>query len=203
MIEREPFIVGIAGGSCSGKTTVAETLFKKHEHITSLIMFDDYFIDPGNVNLDKIDWESIERYDIKKLRNDLAQLRSGETVVYAPNSRESSEAGIQSKIVESKPLIIAEGFLLFADPDVRNHLNLMIFLDIPEEEIVRRRLNRKIGDSPWDSEDYIYGGLLKGHRDYILPTKLFAHHVIDATKPEDTIVAQIDDLITSYGNLPN
>lgn len=203
MNERKSFVVGIAGGSCSGKTTVAEALFKKHKRIASLLMFDDYFIDPGDVNLKDIDWESIDRYDLLKLKNDLTKLRLGETVVYASNSRESSATGIQSKIVEPKPLIIMEGFLLLVDPEVRNHINLMIFLDIPEEEIIRRRLARKLGNSPWDSEDYIYEGLIKGYRDYVLPTKIFAHHVIDATKPPDALVDQIDTLIKTYINLSN
>lgn len=87
--------------------------------------------------------------------------------------------------------------------EVGNHINLRIFLDIPEEEIVRRRLARKIGNSPWDAEDYIYGRLLRGHRDNVLPTKVFAHHVIDATKPKDDLIDQIDALITSYRNLLN
>lgn len=201
MNESRPFIVGIAGGSCSGKTTLAKALLKKYQQFASLIMFDDYFIDPGDVNLQEIDWESIDRYDIKRLRNDLSQLKSGETIVYASNSRESSEEGIQSKTIEPKPLIIVEGFLLFADLQVRNHLNLTIFLDVPEQEIVKRRLARKIGNSPWDAEDYIYNKLLKGHRDYVLPSKVFAGHVIDATKSQDNVTDQIDALITSNKNL--
>ena len=71
----------------------------------------------------------------------------------------------------------------------------MIFLDITEEEIIRRRLARKIGDSPWDTEEYIYNRLLTGHRDYVVPTKVFAHHVIDSGKPKNIVIDQIDTLI--------
>lgn len=195
--ENQPFILGIAGGSCSGKTTVAEALFNKHQGVSSFVMFDDYFVDTGDIDPSTIDWESIDRYDIGKLKDDLARLKAGEVVVYASNSRESSEVGVTNKTIEPKPLIIIEGFLLFADPEVRNHLNLMIFLDIPEEEIVKRRLDRKKDDSPWDAEEYIYGGLLKGHREYVLPTKVFAHYVIDATKSPTEVVEEIDQLIHS------
>lgn len=190
MKKHDTFIVGIAGGSCSGKTTVAKALYKKHNRIASLIMFDDYFVHPGNIDLMKVDWESIKLYNIEKLKRDIVSLKTKKSILYPPSTLNTYQ-----KVRKPKKLIIIEGFLLFADSQIRDHLDLMIFLDIAEEKIIRRRLARKIENSPWDTEEYIYNGLLTGHRNYVLPTKVFAHHVIDSQKPINTMIGQIDNLI--------
>lgn len=194
MKKSNSFIVGIAGGSCSGKTTIAKALYKKHNRMASLIMFDDYFVHPGNIDLMNTDWENINLYDIEGLKVDIARLKAKKNINYHPH-RENFETQNKTKILRPRKLIIIEGFLLFADPQIRDYLDLMIFLDIAEEEIIRRRLARKIENSPWDTEEYIYNKLLSGHRNYVLPTKVFAHHVIDSQKPINVVIGQIDNLI--------
>lgn len=198
MKQERPFLIGIAGGSCSGKTIITETLSSLYPKVT-IIKFDDYILGKHQIDYSRIsDWERIELYDIDRLREDLARIKRGETVAYAANSRESTRAGIKIRTAEPTPLVIIEGFLLFLDQGVRNQLNLRIFLNISEEEVLRRRLGRKTHNSMWDNELYIRTTLLEGHRMYVQPTRIFADHVLDATQPPEKLIQEIDRIIRNH-----
>ncbi len=199
MKEKIPFLIGIAGGSCSGKTTIIEGLKARHGDSLTTLMFDDYIYSKKEIDYSRVvDWERIDLYDLRRLVIDLTRIKNGEVIVYSSNSRESTQAGIKKRVAEPKPLVVIEGFLLFANPEIRKQLDLMIFLDIPEEEMLRRRFARRIEGNPWDSKEYIYTCLIEGHRKNVLPTKVFAHHILDATKSPEELVGEIDKLIRIY-----
>lgn len=206
MKEKTPFLIGIAGGSCSGKTTIIESLKAWYGNNLTTLMFDDYIYSKEEIDYSKVvDWERIDLYDLKRLIADLARIKNGEVVVYSSNSRESTQAGIKKKVAEPKPLVVIEGFLLLANPEIRKQLDLMIFLDIPEEEMLQRRFARRIEGNPWDSEKYIHTYLVDGHRKNVLPTKVFAHHILDATKSPEELISEIDGLVrrrAHYFSLP-
>ena len=194
----KPFMVGIAGVSCSGKTTVALELLRTNPK-SALISFDDYIYSSKEIDYSKVsDWESPRLYKLGALKKDLVKLKKGETITYSTHSRKSSIENIIAKTAKSKPLIIVEGFLLFYDLGVREQLDLRIFLDLPEEEILRRRFARRTEKDYWDHEVYIRNLLLKGQKRYVFPTKLYAHHVIDATKPKEEIINEVSHLITAF-----
>lgn len=198
MKEIAPFLIGIAGGSCSGKSSVTVEISKRHTNST-LIHFDDYIYSRDIIDYTHvIDWETPDLYDLEKLKGDLIKLKRGDIAALSLSSKESPDQNILVDIIQPQSLIIIEGFLLFHDPNIRDQLNLMVFLDLSEEEMIGRRLARKTRAAPWDEEEYLKTLLLKGHKKYVLPTKIYANHIIDASKPITQVSDEVDKLISTY-----
>ena len=91
-------------------------------------------------------------------------------------------------------LVDYRGDLLLCTAELRELFDLTIYIDLPTEEMVRRRLKR-IGDKPWDSAEYITHKLPALHRTYVLPLRSFAQHVLDGRQTREELVSQTLRLI--------
>ncbi len=186
-------LVGICGGSCSGKTTLVKELQIRLFDKISVVSFDDYFLGKEKLDYKKItDWESPALYDYKKFIEDLNKLREGKEVRFASHSRESSELGVKERVIFPKALTVVEGFLIFHHPVARSLFDKKIYIDLPEEEIIKRRISRRKNNSHWDSPTYIKNMLIPGHRRYVLPQKKFADLILDGREPIRSLVKKIE-----------
>lgn len=190
-------LIGIAGGTCSGKTTLLRNLGNKLGDDIATLTFDEYFIGSDLYNLDDItNFENPELYDYKAFVSDLEKLKSGKSLTIRSNSRESSEAGVKQKTVVAKPLVIVEGFLIFHYPEARELFDQKIFVDLPDGEILQRRFARTKGTRHWDSRDYIQNKILPYHHKYVMPQKIHADVVLSGSLHRDELLAQALELIT-------
>ena len=179
-------IVGICGGSCSGKTTVLNLVRNELGQRAAYLSFDDYFVKPDLKTVD--DWEDPRLYLYHKFIDDLANIKRGNTIRLESNSRESDNEGISSKAVASKSLVFVEGFLIYWDSAASELFDHRYFLDIPESVMIERRKRRANPIYPWDEDDYIKGKLIEGHRKRILPQKkLPGVKVIDGLNTPENI----------------
>ena len=144
--EPENFLVGIAGGSCAGKTTLAGELRKAVSEIEMVwIPFDAYYKPLDHLPLSERhlqNFDSPEMLDWKLFVSDLTKLKSGhpaEIPVYdfAQHTRSSV-----TERVEPAPVILVEGILLFAVPEVLRVLDRTVFLDVPADIRLSRRIER-------------------------------------------------------------
>lgn len=143
-----PVLVGITGGSASGKSTFAQLLAEEvgAERCT-LIGQDGYFSDfsefpeheregaMSNNHPRSIRWEH--------LRADLASLRAGRRVEGVPPATRMAEMTVE-RVVEPRDVVIVEGHLLFWDETVRNLLDLKLYLEADPHERVLRRIERNM-----------------------------------------------------------
>lgn len=172
-----PSLIGICGGSCSGKTTVLKLLKEQLGEEMSELSFDDYFTKPQDQTI--TDWESPSLYRYNDFERDLAALKGGQAVQISSNSRESDALGLSTKLIEPKKYIFVEGFLIFYSKSARASFDVKYFIDTPMREIIRRRLARRLGSDRWDSENYIKGPLVEAYATHVLPQRAFAHDILD------------------------
>lgn len=189
-------LIGIAGGTSSGKSTLLKMLQEELNDQISSLSFDEYFIGSDLYNLDEItNFEDPKLYNWPKFLADLRQLKNGESVTIRANSRESAELGIKERVVQARGKVVVEGWLIFHEPESTNLFDKKIFIEIPDEEIIRRRHSRTRGSRHWDSHEYINKKILPNHHLYVDPQKVEADLVLDGLKPTSELLSQVIDFI--------
>jgi uridine kinase len=183
-------IVGVAGSSCSGKTTaitiLGETLPLCH------IPLDHFFRrDPADRLSGYDNWEICESLDFPRLADALCTLKEGRRA-YIPSAPWTEDWQLA---VEPASLIVVDGFILFADDVVNDILDLRIFIDLEVADQVRRRVIR---NGP-DQKEYVENVVVPCFKRYCPLLLSRADLVIDGKKPPVTIAktmaAAIRDLL--------
>jgi len=193
-----PLSIAIAGGSCSGKSTLESNLQGHFGDRMASISFDDFFVGllaiPGGV---VENWDDPALYRFDEYEEVMSELKAGHTVGFVPHSYEAKAEGITRRIIEPRPLLAAAGFLALHAPKVNRFFDTTFFIDLPEDEIVSRRLTRSNSrePGPWNDEDYIRRTLIPSHRRYILPQRDVADHVIDGLQSPEAIANQVIQII--------
>lgn len=184
------FIIGIAGPSCCGKSTICDEL-QKHLKDSFIIHTDDYWHDPETFPKEKgfKNWELPECIDFDTLYVNLSDLKKGKTTT-APQWVRGGYPPLQKEIKPS-PIIIVEGFRLFWDERVRKILDFRIYIDVPEGLIIRRRVERMRHPGKVGRELYYREIVIPEERKYGVPTKAFADLVVDGGENTIQIVDQI------------
>ncbi|MDA3931889.1 MAG: uridine kinase [Tenericutes bacterium] len=142
-------IIGIAGGTASGKTTIANKLgdlSKKYGKV-NIIRLDDYYSDLPELELEerkKINYDHPNAFDIELLTKHIEDLKNNKTIDvpeydFVTHARKKTV----TKVMPSKVLII-EGILVLAIEDICNFLDIKIFVDTPDDIRFIRRLNRDV-----------------------------------------------------------
>jgi uridine kinase len=134
-------LIGITGRSCSGKSTLAEKLNAKVENSTHFDI-DDYIINASRFNYDspsELEFEAVQTlsYNFKKLK----EATNIELPIFDFKRRAKLEDTL--KIAPAK-FIIAEGTISFWHEDIRNLMDLKVFIDVPNKVCLKRRVDRSI-----------------------------------------------------------
>lgn len=181
-------IIGISGGSCSGKSTLAKHLIKKLDH-SSLVHFDDFFVGKENIDTSTIkSWEEPNLYRLDEYLQVLQNLKQGKETKMKANSRESRKSKITTRIIKPTKYIIFEGFLLFHPKGSSDFFDKKIYLDISEKEIIRRKYKRMNEGGGKYSDEYINKTLIEAHRKYIIPQEKHANLTLSATEAIEFLV---------------
>jgi len=196
-------IIGIAGGSGSGKTTVVKAITEKLKSRVVVIPQDSYYKDSSHVPVEErasINFDHPESIDFDLLTEHLSRLKKGETVQqpvysYITCTRSKDET------VEVAPadVIIVEGILIFTCPELREQMDVKIFVDTDDDDRFMRVLLRDIKERGKTVEQVItrYWRTVKPmYLQFIEPSRRFA----DVIVPEggnnkvaiDVIIATIE-----------
>ncbi len=193
-------VVGVTGGSGSGKSTVAISLCRKYPEKIVLIHIDDYFVKSERAPRlgEFVNWDHPDAIRFDDLYKDLTSLRDGQKVTILTKSElynPSFDHGLRNKIeytVEPKPIILLEGYLVLYDKRIRDLVDLKIYLDMPIEQSTKRRSSNKF----LLQQDYYNRVLMPMYEKYVLPTKGFADFIVDVSnKKPDEILALVESII--------
>lgn len=181
----KPIIIGIAGGSGSGKTTVAKNILNKIEPNTAVLLdHDSYYKDQGHIPLEerkKINYDHPDALDNDLLYEHLKLLKEGlpiEKPIY--NFITYTREPQKDKILPKK-IIIVEGFLVFSDPRARELIDIKIYVDTDDDLRILRRIERDIIERKRKLESITkqYLDSVKPmHHQFVEPTKRYADIII-------------------------
>jgi uridine kinase len=191
--------IGIVGGSCSGKTTLSKNLAEQYEDRLGFFSLDDMYIGHAALGGRVVtDWEDPALYRWDDTIKHLTDLKDGCPVTITANeSPERREP--QQLYIEPRPFMVVVGFLALHNPQVRELFDTTIYLDVPEDEIIQRRLGRAVPGNPWDAEAYVTGELIAGHRRLVLPQRELADYVVDGTLPSPVIADEVAEILEPGG----
>lgn len=202
------FIIGIAGGSGSGKTTLANIIKNKYPGKTEIVNFDDYYKPNDELTLDerkKINYDSPEAFDSDLFFNDLFKLKNFESVKCPKYDYSIHNRTGNYKLIEPKPIIIADGILLFYDKRLREFLDLKIYVDTPADIRLIRRIDRDINSRARSLKSVLtqYLETVKPmHEKYVEPCKKYADVIINNDGCSDVdlepIFNKIDDFLKNF-----
>jgi len=180
-----PVIIGVAGGSGSGKTTVAYRVREACPGKTiQIIHHDAYCRDSSHLPLSeraKINYDHPNAFETSLLIDHLSQLRNGETVEvprydYAIHSRLE-----ETDVMVSADIIFVEGILVLESEALRNLMDMRLYVDVDADERVLRRLRRDTEERGRTMESVIeqYLHVVRPmHLQFVWPSKRYAHIII-------------------------
>ncbi|CAN5865911.1 uridine kinase [soil metagenome] len=181
----KPFVIGVAGGSGSGKTTVVRQIVNSlGDDQVSLLEHDKYYRDRGDLRLEEraaLNYDHPDSLETDLLVQHVKALRAG-SPIEAPLydfARHAREAGT-IRVVPRRAIIV-EGILLFADADLRRLLDVKVFVDADDDTRFIRRLQRDIserGRTMTAVIDQYLGTVKPMHLEFVEPSKRDAAVII-------------------------
>lgn len=182
-------IIGIAGGTGSGKTTVVHQIMNELPQAeVGIISQDSYYKQNDNLAYEErilINFDHPRAIDFELLVSQLKDLKAGNTVnqpVYSFVTHNRTEDHI---ITHPRKVMIVEGILILANPELRDMFDIKIYVHADSDERLIRRLKRDIAERGRDMEEVLnrYQNTLKPmHEQFIEPTKAFADIIIPNDK---------------------
>jgi uridine kinase len=182
-------ILGIAGGTGSGKTTVVKQVAHEyHDTDVTVISEDSYYKDTSHLTYEervKINFDHPNSIDFELLKEHLHQLRAGKTIDQPVYS--FVEHNRTTEIVKTAPsnVVIVEGILILTKPEIRDLFDIKVYIDCDSDERLIRRLKRDIADRGRDLNEVLdrYQSTLKPmHQQFIEPTKAYADVIIPTNR---------------------
>lgn len=162
-------LLAIVGGSCSGKDTIVDTMVQIAPESFEQLDFDDYFLGKERLAGRVIDdWETPELYRYAEYIKDLEALKRGETIEVECHSRKSAALGRKRVVITPTDWVVVSGFLAAYSDEAAGLFDRQVFVDIPEAEMIKRRLARSTDSEAWSDQDYILRKLIPGYKKYVL-----------------------------------
>lgn len=141
-------IIGICGGTGSGKTTIARAIVDAvGESNVVLVEQDSYYRNLADMPLDErhqANFDHPDSIDSDMLVNHLVRLKQGLSVEMPLYDFKTHTRSDRIEVIEPKPVVIVEGILIFAEPRVLDLLDVRVFVDTPDDVRLMRRLRRDI-----------------------------------------------------------
>jgi len=191
-------IIGIAGGTGSGKTTVVRNILKNLNTENVLVISqDNYYKDHKELPLDereKINFDHPRSIDFELLTQDVLKLKNGEIIEQPVYSFITHSRTEETLLTHPKNVIIVEGILVLTHPELRNLFDVKIFVHADSDERLIRRIRRDIQERGRDLEEVLgrYQKTLKPmHEQFIEPSKIHADIIVPNMKKKNEVAIRV------------
>ncbi len=201
-----PKIVGLAGGTGSGKTTVTKALLAHLGNDAALLQHDWYYRDQTDVPLaerNQVNYDHPDAQETALLIEHVAALRRGESVAAPQYDFATHTRRCETRTIAPRPVIVVEGINTLADPGLHALFDLCVFVDVPADIRFIRRLQRDVAERGRTTESVVTQYLdhvRPMHEEYVEPCKSKADLVLsgeaDVAESANKIVARLDRYAT-------
>ena len=203
-----PFLIGVAGGSSSGKTTVAERLAElAGEQHLALLKLDAYYVDLSALPLEEraaFNFDHPDAFDWALLNDHLAALTAGAPVPIPVYDYVQFNRSGEVRVVHPARIIVVEGILVLWEPSLRDRFDLKVYLDAAADLRLIRRLSRDVEQRGRTTQSVIEQYLRTvrpAHEQFIEPSKRYADVIIPQgglNRPAlDVLLARVEQLAAS------
>lgn len=203
-MKNKTLLIGISGGTGSGKSTVTKKLveFIKEENV-AVIEEDSYYKDQSNISFEervKTNYDHPFAFDNKLLIEHLKDLKSGKSIEKPLYDFELHNRKKETLLVEAKEVVILEGILILSEEEIRDLLDIKVFVDTDSDVRIIRRILRDIKERgrSLDSVIYQYMKTVRpAHLQFIEPSKKYADIIIPEGGYNDVAIDLIYQKIKS------
>jgi uridine kinase len=202
-------IIGIAGGTASGKSTLADVLFAESGVQNSVILkLDNYYRERLDLDLSKranLNYDHPDAFDVPLITEHILALKQGKTIYQPTYDFVSHKRAVQTIETKATPVIIIEGILTFAIEAIRDLIDFKIFVDTPSDIRVLRRVKRDIEERgrSFDSVTEQYTKTVRPMHDlYVEPSKVYADIIVPEgaynPKATDLLLTKVAALVSEF-----
>lgn len=197
-------IIGIAGGSGSGKTTFTKRLEEAYRDDVTVFYHDNYYRRRDEIPLEKrkfINYDSPDAFETDLLVRDLRSIKNGNPVDCPTYDYSVHNRAKETIRLEPRKIIIVEGILVLHFPELRELMDIKIFVETDDDERILRRLIRDVKERGRDVEGVAFQYLetvKPMHYAYVQPTKALADIIINGGRNDvafDVISTKIKHLL--------
>ncbi len=204
-------IIGIAGGTGSGKTTVVNNILNNLNSQNVLVISQDNYYKAHNdlsfAEREEINFDHPRSIDFDLLTENIQDLKNGKTIEQPIYSFITHSRKDETIITYPKEVIIVEGILVFTHPELRELFDLKIFVQTDSDERLIRRITRDIKERGRDLDEVInrYRNTLKPmHEQFIEPSKVHADIIVpNMKKKNEAAISVISTLIKDKLTITN
>lgn len=186
----KPLLIGIAGGTASGKTLIADILKDDFDDTNSVVIIneDDYYKDQSDITYEercKTNYDHPLAFDFDLLEKQIRELLAGKAIEKPTYDYKVHNRSEKTEIVEPTDVIILEGLFTLYNPSIRGLEDIKIFVDTDADTRFIRRLKRDIAERNRTMDSVIDQYLTtvkRMHEEFIEPTKKYADVIIPNDK---------------------
>lgn len=179
-----PFIIGVAGGTASGKTTLANKLKSAIPQDSTILSHDFYYQANRDIPFEQrllLNYDHPNSFDTDLMITDIKKLKNGEAIDYPQYSFKLYTRTDETVHLEPTRVIIVEGFLIFDNKELRNLMDVKVFVDTDADIRFIRRLMRDVKERGRNLDSVIsqYMNTVKPmHEQFVEPSKKHADIII-------------------------
>lgn len=197
-----PLFIGLAGGSGSGKTTIAASVVERLDGRVSLLQHDAYYRHQPQLSYEErtqVNYDHPSSLETELLVEHLERLRSGVAIEKPVYDFANHLRAEESQPVGPAPVVLVEGILVLSEPELRSELDLKIFVDTDADLRLARRLERDINERGRTVDsviDQYFNSVRPMHLEFVAPSRRYADLIIpEGYNP--AAVATVVELIRS------
>lgn len=180
-----PLVIGVAGGSGSGKTTVVRRLVESvgDDHVT-VLDHDRYYRDRLDLRLEDraaLNWDHPDSLETDLMVRHVAELRAGRAIEAPTYDFARYQRRVATDHMTPRRAVIVEGILVFTDPALRAQMDVKVFVDTDADTRFIRRLQRDVAERGRTMQSVIeqYLSTVKPmHLDFVEPSKRYADVIL-------------------------
>lgn len=192
-----PILVGVAGGTCSGKTTVARRILDAFDEEIICLDMDSYYRDLSHLPQEKrrkVNFDHPDAFDTDLFTEHLLELRRGNAIEKPVYSFSDSVRTEETTTLSSAPIVLVEGILVLAEVAVRELLDAKIFVDADDDIRFIRRLQRDVAERARSLDSVIdqYTSTVRPmHYSFVEPSKRYADIIIPRGGKNDVAISMV------------